>query len=168
MQLNTALVYPGDGSSRIPFPGDLLKVAQNQHINNDNARVARLRDVMCPVLGSPNSRNDLVALFIENPLFADDDLADMLALEVTELMCVWEERPISLFDCLVPYCRASIPVRNRTHLLRLLRLDRYFGLMVGAGDPVEFKTLCEMLCDTCTQEQQHRLDEEHRMQLLAI
>ena len=91
----------------------------------------------------------------------------MLALDVTELMQVWEARPISMFDCLVASCRAPIPVRNRTHLLRLLRLDRYFGLRVGAGDLVEFKALCEMLCESCAQGLQHCHDEERRAELLA-
>jgi hypothetical protein len=143
----------------------MLKVAQDQHSNNEDARIVRLRDILCPVLGTPNSRNDLLASFVENPLFADGDLAATLALDAAELMNVWEARPISLFDCLAPSCRAPIPVRNRAHLLRLLRLDWYFGLKVGAGDLVEFKALCEMLCESCGQELQDCHDEERRADL---
>jgi 5-methylcytosine-specific restriction endonuclease McrA len=158
-------VYPEDDPFRIPFPSDLLKVAQDQHGNNQDARIVRFRELICPVLGNTTSRNDSVALFVETPLFTDDDLADVLALDVTELMQVWEARPISMFGCLVPSCRAPIPTRNRTHLLRLIRLDWYFGLKVAAGDPVEFKALCEMLCESCGQELQHCHDEERRTDL---
>jgi 5-methylcytosine-specific restriction endonuclease McrA len=89
------------------------------------------------------------------------------SIEEADLMQIWEARPISMFDCLVPSCRSPIPVSNRTHLLRLLRLDRYFGWRIGAGDFVEFKALCEMLCESCTQGLQHCQDEVHRAELLA-
>jgi 5-methylcytosine-specific restriction endonuclease McrA len=154
--------YHDNNPFRVAFPSDLLKVAQDQHTDNQDARIIRFREMMCPVLGKPNSRNDSVALFVENPLFADDDLADVLSLDATDLMHVWEARPISMVACLVPSCRAPIPLRNRTHLLRLIRLDWYFGLKVGAGDLVEFKSLCEMLCESCAQELQHCHDEERR------
>ena len=160
--------YHDNDPCRIPCPSDMLKVAQDQHTNNDDARIVRYREVYCPFLGDLNSRNDHIVLFVENPFIADDDLTNILALDMAEVMQVWEARPISIFDCLVPSCRTPIPVRNRPHLLRLLRLDRYFGLRVGAGDPVEFKALCEMLCESCAQEQRHCLDEQHRTQLLAV
>jgi 5-methylcytosine-specific restriction endonuclease McrA len=121
--------------------------------------------LLCPVGGNPNARNDAIALFVENPLYADADLTEVLAFDVTELMGIWEARPISLFDCLVPSCRAPITVRNRTHLRQLLRLDWYFGLKVGAGDLVEFKSLSEMLCENCGQELQQCHDEERRTDL---
>ncbi len=158
-------VYPEGDPFRIPFPSDMLKVAQDQHINNQDARIVRYRELLCPFLGNLGSRNDHIVLSVENHLFADDDLADVLALDATELMQVWEARPIAMFDCLVPSCRAPIPVRNRPHLLRLLRLDRFFGLRVGAGDPVEFKALCEMLCESCAQGLWHCHDEQHRADL---
>jgi 5-methylcytosine-specific restriction endonuclease McrA len=157
-------VYDND-PFRIPCPSDLLKVAQDQHSNNEDARIVRLREVLCPFLGNPKSWNDLVTLFIEYPQTPDDDLADILALDMVEVMQVWEARPIAMFDCLVPSCRAPIPVRNRPHLLRLLRLDRFFGLRVGAGGPVEFKALCEMLCESCAQGLRHCHDEQHRADL---
>jgi 5-methylcytosine-specific restriction endonuclease McrA len=46
-------------------------------------------------------------------------------------------------------------------------LERYFGLRVGAGDLVEFKALCEMLCESCTQGVRHCYDEQHRAELLV-
>jgi 5-methylcytosine-specific restriction endonuclease McrA len=157
--------YHDNEPCRVPCPSGMLKVAQDQHTNNQDARIVRFREMICPILGNPNSRNDLVSLFVENPLFADDDLTDVLALDMTELMQAWEARPISVFGCLVPSCRAPIPVRGRTHLLRLIRLDWFFGLKVGAGDLVEFKALGEMLCESCGQELQHCHDEERRADL---
>jgi len=145
----------------------MLKVAQSQYSNNYDSRIVRHRDLLCPFLGDLNSRNDHIIISIENPLIADADLADVLCLEVTELMQIWEARPISIFDCLQTACRASISVRNRTHLLQLLRLDKYFGLKVGAGDPVKLTTLCEMLCESCAQELQHCHDEELRADMLV-
>lgn len=168
LNLPIGSLYNGDEPFRILCPSDMLKVAQDQHSDNQDARIVRHRELLCPVLSNLNSRNDLIALSVENPLIADDDLADLLCLDGTELMRVWEARPVSIFGCLVSSCRAPIPVRNRTHLLRLLRLDRYFGLKVGAGDPVEFKALCEMLCESCAQEQRRCLDEHHRTQQLAV
>ncbi len=166
--MNTlGLVYSEEGPLRIPFPGGMLKPAQDQHSNNQDARIVRLRELLCPVLGNPNSRNDYIVISVENPFFADDELADILAVDVTALMQIWEARPISIFDCLHPTCRAPIPVRSRAHLLRLLRLDRYFGLRVGAGDLVEFKALCEMLCEGCTQGLRHCYEEELRAELLV-
>lgn len=160
-------VYPDDDPFRIPFPSEMLKVAQDQYSNNEDARIVRYRELLCPFLGDPNSRNDHIALAVENALIVDDALADILVLDVAEVMQVWEARPISIFGCLVPSCRAPITVRNRTHLLRLLRLERYFDLRVGAGDPVEFKALCEMLCESCAQGQRHCYDEQHRADLLV-
>lgn len=161
-------VYPDDGPLHIAFPSYMLKVVQDQHRNNEDARILRLRELLCPFLGDLNSRNNHIVLAVENLSIADDLLSDVLALDVIELMQIWEARPISLFGCLVPSCSSPIPVRNRTHLLRLLRLDRYFGLRVGADDPVELKAVCQMLCESCAQELRHHLDEEHRFQLLAI
>jgi len=138
----------------------MLKAAQDQYSNNEEARVVRFREVHCPFFGDPNSRNDRIALSVEDSRYADDDLADVLALDLPEAMQVWDARPISMFDCLAPSCRAPIPIRNRTHLLRLLRAESYFGLRVGAGDLVEFKTLCEMLCPSCAQGLQHRYEEQ--------
>jgi 5-methylcytosine-specific restriction endonuclease McrA len=162
-------VYPEDDPFRIPFPKQLLKVAQDQYRNNEEARAARVREVLCPFRGAPNSQTDLVPLFVEHPNLEDDDLADALGVDITEVMQqVWETRPISIFDCLVPSCRAPIPVRNRKHLLRLLRVEKYFDLKVAAGDLVEFKTLCEMLCDSCSLEMHHCLDEKRRAELLAL
>jgi len=140
----------------------MLKVVQDQYTNNEEARGVRLQEVLCPFFGDPDSRTNLIALFVENLLIEDDALADVLFLDIDEVMQVWEARPISMFSCLVPACRAPIPVRNRTHLLRLLRVERYFGLRVGAGDPVEFKTLAEMLCESCAQGLQHSYDEQRR------
>ena len=78
-------VYDND-PFRIPCPSDLLKVAQDQHSNNEDARIIRLREVLCPFLGNPKSWNDLVTLFIEYPQTPDDDLADILALDMVEVM----------------------------------------------------------------------------------
>jgi len=125
--------YPKDDALKAAIPADMLKAAQNQHSNNQDARIVRLRQLLCPLLGDLNSRNDFIVLSVENPLIEDADLVDVLALDLPEIMQIWEARPISIFDCLHPACRAPIPVRNRTHLLRHLRLERYFGLRVGAG-----------------------------------
>lgn len=160
-------VYPDNDPFRIPCPSDMLKVAQDQHVNNQDEWIVRYRELLCPFLGDLNARNDHIVLSVENPLIANDDLADVLALSVTELMKIWEARPTSLFDCLMPSCRAPITVRNRTHLLRLIRLGRYFGLRVGAGDLVEVEALCEMLCESCGQELRHCHDQEHRAARLA-
>ncbi len=160
-------VYPDDEPFRVPFPGEMLKVAQDQHTNNQDALIVRLRGLLCPVLGDPTARNDLIVVSVENPLILDADLSDVLSLDVSDLMQIWEAQPISLFSCLHPSCRATIEVRNRAHLLRLIRLDRYFGLRVGAEDLVEFKTLCEMLCESCAQGLYHCRDEEHRAARLA-
>ena len=160
-------VYPDGEPFRIPMPGDMLKVAQAQHSNNQDAQIVRLRGLLCPALGDPASRNDLIVVLVENPLILDADLSDVLSLDAAELMEVWEARPISLFACLHPACRASIKVRTRAHLLRLIRLDRYFGFRVGAGELVEFKKLCEMLCESCAQGLQHCHAEEHHAELLA-
>ncbi len=146
----------------------MLKVAQDQNYNNHDARIVRRRGLLCPVLGDPALRNDLIVVSIEDPFLSDADLSDMLSLDVIELMRIWEARPISIFSCLHPSCRALIEVRNRAHLLRLIRLDRYFGLRVGVGDLVEFKSLCEMLCESCAQGLQHCHDEEQRAARLAI
>ena len=78
---------------------------------------------------------------------------------------MWDARPISLFDCIAPTCRAPIPLRNRKHLQRLIGVERYFGLKVAAGDLVEFKTLREMLCESCVQGLQHSHDEQNRADL---
>src|SRR5829696_6235213 len=161
-------VYPEDGLFRIPFPKELLKVAQDQYSNNEEARAVRVQEVLCPFLGDPDSRTDLIALFVEHLLIEDDALADVLFLDIDEVMQVWEARPISMFSCLVPSCREPIPVRNRKHLLRLLRVEKYFGLRVAAGDLVEFKTLCELLCDSCSREMHHYLDEKRQADLLAL
>ena len=130
--------YFDDGPLSIPTPED-------QYTNNEAARGVRLQEVLCPFFGDPDSRTNLIALFVENLLIEDDALTDILFLDIDEVKQVWEARAISMFSCLVPACRAPIPVRNRTHLLRLLRVERYFGLRGGAGDPVEFKTLAELL-----------------------
>ena len=151
----------------MPFPGEMLRVVQNQASNNQDALIVRLRELLCPFLGDPGTRNDLIAVSIEDPRIGDEHLADVLHLDLPELMEIWEARPISLFSCLHPACRASIPVRNRTHLLHLRRLDRYFGFKFGADDLVELKALCEMLCEGCTQGIQHCRDEELRAALLA-
>jgi 5-methylcytosine-specific restriction endonuclease McrA len=156
------LVYPEDDPFRIRMPKEMLKVIQNQYSNNEDARVVRTREILCPFLGDPNSRNDLIALFVEHPRIADDDLADVLGLDITEVMELWEARPISLFDCMSPTCRAPIPVRNRKQLQRLIGVERHFGLKVAAGDLIEFKTLREMLCESCAQGVQHCHDEERR------
>ena len=151
-------------ASSVSFPKEMLKVLRDQHSNNEDARIVRLREVLCPFLGDPNSRTDQIALSVEDSRYADDDLADVLALDIAEAMQVWEARPISMFDCLAPSCRAPIPIRNRRHLLRLLRVERHF-LRFGEGDLVEFKTLCEMLCQDCAQDLQHRYDEQNRAEL---
>src|SRR5918994_464383 len=156
--------FNGQGCS-IPFPKDLSEVLQQQHRNNEEARVVCLREVHCPFFGDLNSRNDQIALCVEDSRYADDDLADVLALDVSEAMEVWEARPISLFDCVASSCREPIPVRNRTHLLRLIRVERYFSLKVGAGDLVEFKTLAEMCCESCARGLQDSYDEQHRADL---
>ena len=143
--------YLEDAPFSIPFPQEMLKAAQDQYRNNEDARVGRYREMLRPSLGDRNSRTDLIALSVEDLLIADNDLVDMLALELPDLMQVWEARPISMFDCLVPSCCEPIPVRNRMHLLRLIRVQRYLGLRVGAGDLVEFRTLCGMLCEPCGQ-----------------
>jgi hypothetical protein len=161
----SGLVYPENDPCNIHMPSDMLKVAQAQYSNNYDARVVRYRELLCPFLGDFNSRNDYIIISIENSLIADADLAEVLCLEVTELMQIWETRPISIFDCLNPACRTSISVRNRTHLLQLLRLDRYFGLKVGAMDPVKITTLCEMLCESCVQGLQHSCAEQHWAEL---
>ena len=161
----SGLVYRDDAPFCVPFPKEMLKVVQDQYTNNEEARGVRLQEVLCPFFGDPESRTDLIALFVEHLLIEDDGLADVLFLDIDEVRQVWEARPISLFDCLVPSCRASLPVRNRTHLLRLLRVERYFGLRVGAGDPVEFKTLCQMLCESCAQGLQHSYAEQRRADL---
>ncbi len=156
--------YPWDDPSRMPFPGEMLKVAQNQCSNNRDALVARFGELSCPLSGGPNSRDDLIVVFVENHRIADDDLVELLFLDDTsEIMEVWEARPISMFACLHPGCRAPIPVRNRKHLLGLLCLDRYFGLRVGAGDLVELEKLCEMLCEGCAQD----LRDSHAQELRA-
>ena len=157
-------VYLEDDPFRIPFPKELLKVAQDQYSNNEEARAVRVQEVLCPFLGDPDSRTDLIALFVEHLLIEDDALADVLFLDIDEVMQVWEARPISMFSCLMPSCREPIPVRNRKHLLRLLRVEKYFGLRVAAGDLVEFKTLCELLCDTCSREQRYC----HEQQVQAV
>ena len=154
-----------EGPFRVPFPEEMLKVVQDQYSNNEDARVARFREVHCPFFGDLNSRNDQIALSVEDARYADDDLADVLGLDTTNAMEVWEGRPISLFECLAQSCRAPIPVRNRTQLLRLLRVEKFFALRFGAGDLVEFKTLCEMLCQTCAQGEQHRHDEQRQADL---
>lgn len=161
------LVYPNNDPFSIPFPSDMLRVAQDQHTNNYDARIVRIRELLCPVLGNLNSRTDNIAVHVENPLLEDEVLVDVLHIDLPEIMQIWEARPISIFDCLHPTCRAPITVRNRTHLLRLIRLDWYFGLRVGAEDPVELKTLCEMLCESCAQGLQHGHDEELRAKLLT-
>ncbi len=160
--------YTNEDPSRTPMPGDMLKYAQDQHSNNQDALIVRLRELLCPVLSDTTSRNDLIIISVENPLILDADISDMLSLDVAELMQVWEARPISLFSCLYPACRASIEVRNRAHLLRLIRLDKYFGFRIGAGDLVESKVLSEMLCESCAQELQHCQDEENRAVQLAM
>jgi hypothetical protein len=165
--MDLGVVYPYDNPFSIPFPKEMLKVAQDQLSNNQDERLARHRELLCPFLGNPNSHNDLIVISVENPLVTDDELTNVLCLEVPELMQIWEARPISLFNCLQPSCRTPIPVRNRAHLLQLLRLDRYFGLRVGAGDLVEFKALCEMLCGSCGQELQHGYEEALRADRLA-
>jgi len=151
-----------DDPFRISFPQEMYKAFQEQHNNNEDARVVRSREVHCPFSGDLNSRNDQIALLVEDSRYTDDDLADILAIEITEAMQVWEARPISLFDCLEPSCRTPLLVRNRTHLLRLLRLEQSFSRFVRAEDPVEFKKLATMLCESCAQGLQHSYDEQHR------
>ena len=157
--------YPKDDTLKLAMPADVLKAAQDQYTNNHDARIVRHRELLCPFLGDLNSRNDFIVLSVENPLIEDDDLVDVLCLDLPEIMQIWEARPISMFDCLHPTCRAPIPIRNRTHLRRLLRLNWHFGLRVGAGDSVELKALCEMLCESCAQGLQHTHDEQHRADL---
>ena len=157
--------YLEDAPFSIPFPQEMLNAAQDQYRNNEDARVGRYREMLRPSLGDRNSRTDLIALSVEDLLIADNDLVDMLALELPDLMQVWEARPISMFDCLVPSCCEPIPVRNRMHLLRLIRVQRYLGLRVGAGDLVEFRTLCGMLCEPCGQGLWQSYDEQHRADL---
>ncbi len=164
---NLEVLYPHSDRSRIPFPSEMLKVAQDQGSNNLDALIVRHRELLCPFFGDPASRNDLIVVSVENPRLGDADLVDLLHLDVGELMEIWEARPISMFGCLHPACRAPIPVRNRAHLLRLLRLDRYFGFKVGAGDLVELEALCQMVCEGCTQGLRHCYDEELRAALLA-
>jgi hypothetical protein len=150
---------------RIPFPQEMHRVFQEQHTNNEEARVVRFREVRCPYFGDLHTRNDQIALDVENSRYEDDELADILAIDITEAMQIWEARPVSLFSCLEPSCRTLLPIRNRTHLLRLLRVERYFGLKVGASDLVDFKTLCEMICESCAQGLQHSYDEQRRAEM---
>lgn len=157
--------FDDGGPVRFTFPQEMHRAAQEQHNNNEEALVVRSREVYCPYFGDLSSRNVHVALLVEHPRYADDDVADMLALDITEAMQIWEDRPISLFSCLEPSCRTPLPIRNRTHLRRLLRVERYFGLKVRAGDFVEFETLREMLCEPCAQGLQHRYDEERRAEM---
>ena len=74
-------VYPDEGPLRIPFPGGMLKIAQDQHTNNQDARIARFRELLCPILGDLNSRNNHIVLSVEHPLIGDDDLVDVLGLQ---------------------------------------------------------------------------------------
>jgi len=158
--------YRKDDSLKLPMPKDMLKAVQDQHRNNQDALIARLRELLCPYLGDPSLRNDLVVVCVENPTITDDDLSDVLALDEPEIMAIWEARPISLFSCVHPACRASIEVRNRAHLRCLLRLDWYFGNKVAAGDLVKAEALYDMLCESCAQGLQHCHDEQVRADLL--
>ncbi len=147
--------YRNEDSLKLPMPADMLKAAQNQHRNNQDALIARLRELLCPHLGDPTLWNNLVAVCFERmQTITDDDLLDLLGLDEPEIMAIWEARPISLFSCVHPTCRASIEVRNRAHLQRLVRLDLYFGNRVSAEDPVKAEALYSMLCESCAQELQ--------------
>ena len=167
MHKNT--VYPGayfdDGPFSIPFPEEMHRAAQEQYNNNREAFIVRSREVLCPYFGDLTSRNTHIALSVEHHRYEDDELADMLAIDVTEAMQIWEARPISLFSCLEPACRTPLPIRNRTHLRRLLRLENSFGLFFREGDPVEFRKLAAMLCEGCAQGLQHSYDEQRRAEM---
>src|SRR5829696_10152960 len=102
------------------------RAAREQANNNEEARVVRSREVHCPFSGDLKSRNNQIALLVENSRYEDDDLADILALDISEAMEIWDARPVSLFSCLEPSCRTPLPIRNRTHLLRLLRMEKHF------------------------------------------
>jgi hypothetical protein len=39
---------------------------------------------------------------VEHPRIADDDLTDVLGLDITEVMEMYEARPISMFACVAP------------------------------------------------------------------
>ena len=161
------VVYPEDDPFRIPLSTEMLEVAQAQYRDNEEARAARLQEALRPsLIGGPNSQADLVTLFVEHPNLEDDALSDYLGLDISEVMeQVWERRPISQFACLEPSCREPIPIRNRKHLLRLLRIEKYLGTRVAAGDLVEFRTLCEMLCGSCSDGLQLECAEQHRADL---
>ncbi len=65
MLLNNPLVgsvYDDNALFRSPFPGEMLKVAQDQHSDNQDARIVRYRELLCPFLGDLNSRNDHIGL----------------------------------------------------------------------------------------------------------
>ena len=159
--------YFDDGPFRLPFAQEMYRAAQEQYNNNQEARVARSREVYCPHLGDLNSRNAHVALLVEHPRYTDVEVAYILAIDITEAMRIWASRPISLFSCLEPSCRTLLPIRNRKHLLRLLSVERFFRLKVRAGDLVEFETLCEMICEPCAQGLQHRYDEQRRAEMCS-
>ena len=159
-------LYPNDEEPKLPMPGDMLKVVQDQHRRNHEALVARVRELLCPYLGDIRPRHERIILCVEHPNLEDEDLCDLLGLDQPAIMAIWEQRPISRFSCLQPSCRASITVRNRTHLLRLCRLEWLFGTRVSAGDLVKAESLYEMLCDTCTQAVQHCHDEQRRADYL--
>jgi len=158
--------YRKDEGLELPMSKDMLKAVQDQHRNNQDALIVRLRELLCPYLGDPSLRNNLVEVCFESPNIADDDLSDLLGLDEPEIRAIWEARPISLFSCVHPTCRASIEVRNRAHLLRLRRLDWYFGTKVAAEDPVKAEALYNILCESCAQELQDIHNEQVRTDLL--
>jgi 5-methylcytosine-specific restriction endonuclease McrA len=155
-------LYFDDGPFRIPFPEEMHRAAQEQQSNNKEARIARAREVHCPHLGDLSSRNDQIALLVEDSRYEDDDLADILAIDIPEALQIWEARLVSLFSCLEPACRTPLPIRNRTHLRRLLHLEKQFNSFVRAEDPVEFQKLATMLCEGCAQGLEHSYDEQRR------
>ena len=56
--------YPKDDALKAAIPADMLKAAQDQHSNNQDARVVRLRQLLCPLLGDLNSRNDYIVAVV--------------------------------------------------------------------------------------------------------